>query len=147
MRGEGRKWYQPAPVSLERRVLDGCSQGNPPRRVNNFPTCILGIFQITVFTLSVTKLFACLEQHSIPWALSQPSLLSFKIPPFHDLVWLGSVLVFWERVSPPWKLCSFNLGKQLCQSAGVVEIGAKKPIQPVSLLAALSRCLCIYAEG
>ena len=42
----------------------------PSQKRNNSSLCILGIFQISVFTLYVSMLFAYLEQHSTLWALS-----------------------------------------------------------------------------
>lgn len=132
LRREGGKWHQSAPWSLEQGVPACCSQGSPPRRVNNFPSFILGNFFRSQFSKSVSKLFACLEQHSTPWALSQPSLLTFKIPSLTGLMWPGSVLVFQERVSLPWNLHCFNLEKQSCQGRGVDGFGVKKDSVHVS---------------
>ena len=36
----GGKWYQPAPLSLERGVHACYSLGSTPRRVNNLPHCV-----------------------------------------------------------------------------------------------------------
>lgn len=47
---------------------------------------VLGVFQIAVFTLPMSRLLACLEQCSALWALPQPGCLSFKTPKFSTCV-------------------------------------------------------------
>lgn len=78
----GKKWCQPAPLSLERGLCACCSQGNTSRRVNNFLLCIPSVSQIAVFSLSISRLLACLEQHSALWVISHPSLVTFETPNF-----------------------------------------------------------------
>ena len=75
---------------------------------NNFPSCVLGVFQITVFILSVSGLLACLEQCSALWILSQPSLLPFKTPNFRGLVWWEPALVFGRAVMPQHRGVGFG---------------------------------------
>ena len=67
-----------------------------------FPFCVLGIFQFAVFTLSVSRLLACLEQFGMLWALSQPGWLSFRTLNFRDLVWQRPVIVFQGKVLLQW---------------------------------------------
>lgn len=86
------KWCQPASLSMGRGLHACYSQGNTPKRGNNFLSCVPGIFQTTVFMLSVSRLFGFLEQCSALWALSQTILLMFKTPNVQDLVWWGPVL-------------------------------------------------------
>ncbi|MBA7584838.1 hypothetical protein ES708_26801 [subsurface metagenome] len=82
--GQRRKWHQPHPLRV---ACAYCSQESPPRRVNNLSLCFPGGFQISVFMLSVSRLFACPKQHSALWALSQSSLLTFITPHFRLVLW------------------------------------------------------------
>lgn len=75
---------------LERVLGAWCSQRSTPRRVSDFPLYLSGVFQIAVFTLLVCSLLACLGQHSALWSLSQPNLLTFKIPNFKEVLWRGA---------------------------------------------------------
>ena len=72
-----------------------------PRRANT-PPYVPSVFQIVISTLSVSRLFTCQRQHSACWALSQTSVLTLKTPKLRDMLWHGSVLVFWGRVLPHW---------------------------------------------
>ena len=78
----GGKWCKPVPFLPERGVHARCSQGSTFRRVNNYLSCILGIFHIAVFTLSVSGLIGRLEQCGTLLALPQPSLISLKLQTF-----------------------------------------------------------------
>lgn len=62
-------------------------RGALPEKPIIFSLCVLGVFQFTVLTSSVSRLLACLEQFSTLWALSQPGWLSFRTPNFRDLVY------------------------------------------------------------
>jgi len=41
---------------------------------------------------TVSGLLACQERRSTLWALSQPTLLTFKTPNFRDVVWVGACI-------------------------------------------------------
>ena len=53
LRGGVGKWLQPTTLYLVRGVCACCSHGSIFRGVNDFPSCITGVFQITDFTLSL----------------------------------------------------------------------------------------------
>lgn len=91
----------------------------------------------------MSRLLDHLEQCNALWALSLPSWLSFKIPYFKDLVWQGSALVFWGRVIS----AGTDAGLTQKNSHTRAQKQGIHTKEPVSRLAALSRCLCTYAEG
>ena len=93
---------------LERGLCACCCERSILRRVNNLSPCIPGTFQITLLMLS-SKFLACLEQCSDLWALSQPCLLTFKIPNFRDVA--VAQRLHWSSegsVSLCWDGCRFN---------------------------------------
>ena len=77
--GWGRKRYQPSPTSPERGVCACHSPRSPSRRVNNLPSCVPGIPQFPVFTLSVSVPSACLAARCT-CVLSKAGQLSLKKP-------------------------------------------------------------------
>ena len=87
LKGRADKWHQLAPLSLEREVCVCCSEGNTFTTVNNFLSCITGIFLIVDFTLSVSVLLAGLLQCIAPWALHSLKIPSFRVWCDGDLHW------------------------------------------------------------
>lgn len=72
------------------------------QRANKLHLCILGVFQMAIYTLSVSRLLTCLEKFSAFWAFSLPSQLTFKTLNFRYLMWQEPVLISWGWVSPSW---------------------------------------------
>ena len=87
---------------------------------------------------------ACLEQHSALWALSQPSLLTFKTSNLKDMLWQG--LCWFSRRGPICASMDTGLAKKDARMQGC-RTWSRQAKQPVSGLATLSRYLCTYAEG
>lgn len=77
----------PAPsLILEKRVLACHCLGSPPKRGNNFPSCVPGILQIFAFTLTdfiLAVLCTCV--------LSKAGRLGLKTPNFMDFAWHGPI--------------------------------------------------------
>ena len=98
-----RRWCHPVLAFLERRTHACCCSGCPHGKVNNLPSCVSGLCQISALPLSVPTLSACptlqfscvlslvqlglktsnLKGHSIAWTCS--------FPPTESLAALGLV--------------------------------------------------------
>lgn len=70
----------------EREVHSCHCLGSPPRKVNNIPSCVLHVSQLSAFTLCLGELPTC--QYNAP--MFYP--LSFKTPSCRDLAWQELVL-------------------------------------------------------
>ena len=136
--GWGRKWHQPTPLSPERGICTCCSERSEEWIIA--PHASQTFFRLLIsHCLSLGHLPAWNSTAHLGLYPSQ-GLLTFKILNFRDLVWQGLVLVLQERVSPygtdaglTWK------GSHTRTQAN--GICSKQVKQPVSQLAALSRCL------
>ena len=91
------------------------------RRVKNLPWCVSGVSQFDDFPLSVCPGHLPAWQHRVSWGLCHTGLLNFK-----TLIWQGSMLVFWGRVSLYWDWYRFVPERHSHQNTGTWSLEAQK---------------------
>ena len=104
--------------------MKAACQGSTPRKANNSPLCIPGVFQATISTLSAPRIVSAFLPGAAGalQALSQPSPLTFTTLGFVDQV--GAGVCNWSSggrsLYPGTETALTEKGSgQSCQSSGV----------------------------